>query len=111
MKKIIIATLLVFTNGTSSFAQEKYEFLNITYDAYREKIFTSINGNEFTIETPVASTSDKSSENVNPMLVQVAKYQDAGWEVISLNSIPLVFATYSGGTHYFHIAYLRKKKL
>ncbi len=110
--KILIFSFLVFFASTSVNAQDKYDFLNITYDTDKEGIYVSLNGKEFSGEPVVLVKKDNSSLNANPLINKVSEYQDKGWEIINLNSYPIMFkpGTLFQKIIYFHVAYLRKKK-
>ncbi len=102
MKKfLLIAAFLVAAN--IAFAQDKYEFMTITYELSGSSSITmSIDGKEFLSEKVSLPKGSNSEFNMNPLLAKVKEFQDKGWEVMSFNT--------AVSTFYFHIAYLKKKK-
>jgi hypothetical protein len=97
---LLFLLLLVFAK-----AQDKYEFMIISYEA-QFKISISIDGNMFLSEKVNLPKEQNYQLNANPLLLKVKEYQDKGWEIITLNT--QVAGSTGNGCTYF--AYLRKKK-
>lgn len=108
--KYIVITTILFLSAIYINAQEKYDFLSIISDSYSKSISTSINGTKFVIENLEWPKGEKYNANSNPVLKKITDYQNTGWEVMSLNSVPLTKSSIDGETHFSHIAYLRRKK-
>ena len=107
IKKSILLVLLVFS-AFVNMAQEKYEFMTITYYITLSSKVTliSIDGKDFLKEEVALEKEAADKCNTNPLLLKVKEYQDKNWEVMSFNTV--LAPTNTVG--YLHIAYLRRKK-
>lgn len=104
--KKILLTIALFTFVAFVNAQEKYQFMSISYTDYggmRRELQISIDGNDFLVEDIELKKKEKATFNTNPLLAKVKEYQDKGWEVMNLYTTAVVSSV-------FHTAYLRKKK-
>ena len=100
IRTTLITGLFFFAMLTGLQAQEKYEYAIISYYLNGLKIVVSINGTEFKkIEVPKAESKDYF--DTNPVLTEVSKMNNEGWEVFDTGSI---------GANNVLFFYLRKKK-
>lgn len=98
-KKIIVLVFTVFS--LTSFAQEKWDFMIVTYFPELNLIFVANNGAETTQEEIKAEKKDRLAGT--PLLQKIKTFQNAGWEVISFNNV-------SGTSGKEFYCYLRKKQ-
>ncbi|MBL7936093.1 MAG: hypothetical protein JNM51_09845 [Bacteroidia bacterium] len=100
-KKILLT--IIFTALISIVrAQDKYEYMIIEFDTFKDKISVSIDGKEFITEKVDHGNQERSAYNANPFLLKVKEYQDKDWDVMSFNSS-------ADGNIERHFAHLRKK--
>ena len=106
--KIILTIIFLFVTVINMNAQQKYEFMTISfyYNVSSKEILISIDGKEFLKEEVKMEKKDADYCNTNPLLSKVKEYQDKGWEVMSFHTVN----TAGSSIGYNHIAYLRKKK-
>ena len=101
-KILLIITFIAFVSIVN--AQDKYEYMIIEFDTFKDKISVSIDGNEFITEKVDYGNQVKSAYNANPFLLKVKEYQDKDWDVMSFNSS-------ADANVERHFAHLRKKKV
>ena len=111
MKTICFALCFILCNVY--IAQEKFEFMTISYDTYNERICVSINGKEFVREPVVLADSVYYHLNTNPLLEKVLEFQNKSWELINMST--LYFTPVDNRrrmnqeVYYTHMAYLKRK--
>lgn len=103
MKKFfLIATLVVSAN--IALAQDKYEFMTVNYETFRNTLYISIDGETLLKEKVDLSKDENTNLNTNPTLKKIKEYQDKGWELVT-------FETYSYGAGFpAYMAFMKKKK-
>lgn len=107
LKLGVLALFLVFTVSTIK-AQDKYEFAQVTWTGsdYQSKIYTAINGKDFTEEKVELTKEAKNLFNINPLFSKVNELQTKGWEIMSFNQHSLSSDVRVG---VIYLAYLRRK--
>jgi len=111
MKTITLTILLLFSFFTK--AQDKYDFVVISYQMNYGDLTVSLNGKDVSQEYIKLPKDVKFQQNANPLLLKVNEYkvneyQDANWEVMSFDDTSENTGTTSSQTRYF--AFLRKKR-
>lgn len=102
IKTTLLTIFFLFGLLTGLHAQDKYEFATLVWSPNSSRLSISINGKDFTEEKVELSKDQFSLANSNPLLTELNKFQDKGWEVVSIS--PAAFNVIS------HYAYLRKRK-
>lgn len=106
MKTITLTILLLFSFFTK--AQDKYDFVVISYQMNYGDLTVSLNGKDVSQEYIKLPKDVKFQQNANPLLLKVNEYQDANWEVMSFDVTSESAGSASSNTRYF--AFLRKKR-
>lgn len=103
---LLTITLLVLTFIIR--AQDKYEFMIISYFPQAKYLAVAIDGKEVLHEEVSADKHEKVSGS--HLLKKVSEYQDKDWEVITFTNATYVFGGPSVSSNQEFYAYLRKKK-
>ena len=103
IKRIILALALLFTNLLVN-AQDKYEFMIITYFPQGKLMTVALDGKEVLNENIDADKYERISGN--PVLKKINEYQGKDWELITFTN-----ATDGPNGNQVYYAYLKKKKL
>jgi hypothetical protein len=107
-KQTFLTTIIVFCTLTGIKAQEKYQFAEVIWTGsdYQSKVYTIINGKEFSEEKIELPKDQKNIFNSNPLFSKVNVLQGSGWEVMSFNQHTISTDMRVGVVY---VAYLRKK--
>lgn len=107
-KQTLITLLITFFALTKINAQEKYQFAEVIWTGsdYQSKVYTVIDGKEFSEEKIELPKEQKNIFNSNPLFSKVNVLQGSGWEVMSFNQHTISTDMRVG---LVYVAYLRKK--
>ena len=107
--KNILLTIVLLLSALLVSAQDKYEFMIISYFPQAKYLAVAIDGKEVLHEDVTADKHEKASGSY--LLKKVSEYQDKDWEVITFTNASHVFtAAGSGNSDQEFYAYLKKKK-
>jgi hypothetical protein len=103
-KQFLLTIVLLFSTLLIS-AQDKYEFMIISYFPASKYLAVAIDGKEVLHEDITADKHEKVSGSA--LLKKISEYQDKDWEVITFTNAS---NSYTGGSDQEFYAYLKKKK-
>ncbi|MES2679410.1 MAG: hypothetical protein V4635_05970 [Bacteroidota bacterium] len=105
--KRITLTITLFILSLTYKAQDKYEFMTISYETFYHDLVVCVDGKEIIAEEIKLEKAEKGILNCNPLLKKISEYQQQDWEVVTFNTSGL---TVGSGTRLLYVAFLRKKK-
>jgi hypothetical protein len=107
-KQILLTIALLFFSLFIN-AQDKYEFLIISYTTDYGHLTVLLNGKEITRENIELPKDIRGKDNANPLLLKVNEYQDKDWEVMSFDVATSNIGS-SNSQSQIYFAFLRKKR-
>lgn len=103
-KKNLLVFLFLALFSLSN-AQDKYEFLVISFYPVDGSLVINMDGKDYLEEKIKWKHDDSETKGVNPLLKKVKEFQDQNWEVMSFNTNSV--SQFGKEAFYF---YLKRKK-
>lgn len=103
----IIMTIALTIFSLAYKAQDKYDFLTISYESFYRDLIVCVDGKPPVGEQIEVEKAERAFLNNTPLLKKVNEYQEQGWEVVTFNTVGF---NVTNSTRFVNIAYMRKKK-